>query len=236
MSNLRILLEKKIKETDILSLEINEKNTYKGVFIGSTASEIVLLQDNLEPVYLHYEDVTDYEVLGSNGLDLYKKKELVKDNDNKTFLENLTGKGEKLIHAFFKEVKKIDDRFELKEAKESIIFKNAEGKQIPDPDITESMFMRSAILMSQYTGTTKGGVPIDEAWCSNDGLVNEISAKTPSSAVGKPYTPDEALVSGIWYEMPTTVGDHMYFQGGMTKRVKIRPFYLNMVQMICGLK
>ena len=130
MSNLRILLDKKIKETDILSLEINEKKNYKGVFIGSTASEVVLLQDNLEPVYLHYEDVTDFEVLGSNGLELFKKKELVKDNENKTFLENLTGKGEKLIHAFFKEVKKIDDRFELKEAKESIIFKNAEGKSI----------------------------------------------------------------------------------------------------------
>ena len=96
--------------------------------------------------------------------------------------------------------------------------------------------MKSAILMSRYTGSTRGGVVIDESWQSNDGLVNEVSAKTPSGAPGKAFVPGEALTAGIWYEMPTTVGDHIYFQGGMTKRVKIRPFYLEMVQMISNLE
>lgn len=118
----------------------------------------------------------------------------------------------------------------------SVTMPDAQGVQVPDPTITEGMFMKSAILMGHYSGSTAGGFVIDESWRSNDGLVNEVSAKTPSSAPGKVYSPEEALVSGIWYEMPTTVGDHMYFQGGMTKRVNIRPFYLDMVQMISALK
>lgn len=118
----------------------------------------------------------------------------------------------------------------------SVTAPDENGQPVPNPDITEGMFMKSAILMSRYTGSTKGGVVIDESWCSNDGLVNEVSAKTPSSAPGTAFIPGQPLTSGIWYEMPTTVGDHMYFQGGMTKRVSIRPFYLDMVQMICALE
>lgn len=118
----------------------------------------------------------------------------------------------------------------------SVTATREDGSEVPDPSITEGMFMKSAILMSRYTGTTKGGIVIDESWRSNDGLVNEVSAKTPSGAPGRAYCADEVPVSGIWYEMPTTTGDHMYFQGGMTKTVKIRPFYLEMVQMICALE
>ena len=86
--------------------------------------------------------------------------------------------------------------------------------------------------MSQYKGSTKGGIEIDETWQSNDGLVNEISAMAPSSAPSAVYTVNGELNQGIYYVMPTIVGDHMYFQGGMTKLVKIKPFYLQMVQMI----
>ena len=109
------------------------------------------------------------------------------------------------------------------------------GNKSPDADITESMFMRSAILMSQYDGSTKGGIRIDDSWQSNDGLVNEVSAMAPSSAPATPFVSDDLLVPGVYYVMPTIVGDHMYFQGGMTKRVKIKPFYLDLLQMISEL-
>ncbi len=112
---------------------------------------------------------------------------------------------------------------------------DSNGNKAPNADITESMFMRSAILMSQYAGKTKGGIVIDENWQSNDGLVNEVSAMAPSSAPATSFVSDDLLVPGVYYVMPTTVGDHMYFQGGMTKRVKIKPFYLDLVQMISAL-
>lgn len=109
-------------------------------------------------------------------------------------------------------------------------------KKAPGEEITESLFMRSAILMSKYQGTTRGGMVIDETWQSNDGLVNEVSAMAPSSAPATKYEAGTDLVPGVYYVMPTSVGDHMYFQGGMTKRVDIKPFYLNLVQMISNLE
>lgn len=109
------------------------------------------------------------------------------------------------------------------------------GERYPNSDITESLFMKSAILMSKYTGNTKGGIPIDETWQTNDGLVNEVSAMAPSFAPYKLFETNEQLQPGVYYVMPTHIGDHMYFQGGMTKRVKIKPFYLELVQMISAL-
>lgn len=113
---------------------------------------------------------------------------------------------------------------------------SADGEKIPNAEITESMFMRSAILMSKYQGSTKGGIIIDETWQSNDGLVNEVSAMAPSHAPFESYIEGAALRPGVYYVMPTLVGDHMYFQGGMTKRVNIKPFYLELVQMISSLE
>lgn len=112
---------------------------------------------------------------------------------------------------------------------------NTTGGCDPNPEITESMFMKSAILMSQYKGKTAGGIVIDESWQSNDGLVNEVSAMAPSSAPSAVYEDGMAFAPGVWYVMPTRVGDHMSFQGGMTKRVKVKPFYLETVKMISGL-
>ncbi len=111
-----------------------------------------------------------------------------------------------------------------------------DGSVKPIPAITESMFMRSAILMSHYTGHTATGREIDKAWQTNDGLVNEISAKAPMGAPSREFTRVEDIKPGIWQVMPTKRGDHMYFQGGMAKRVKIKPFYLEMAEMIRDLR
>ncbi|MCR5478158.1 MAG: hypothetical protein K6E92_11155 [Lachnospiraceae bacterium] len=112
---------------------------------------------------------------------------------------------------------------------------NAEGGVSPDPSITEGIFMKGAIYMSRYTGTTKGGVVIGPEWQAGDGLVNEISAGAPFSAPQENYREDVSIKPGIWYVMPTTRGDHMSLQGGLTKRVKVKPFYLKLARMLAGL-
>ncbi len=89
--------------------------------------------------------------------------------------------------------------------------------------------------MSKYQGTTQGGIVIDESWQANDGLVNDVSAMAPGHAPWQKYVEGETLRAGQYYVMPTQTGDHMYFQGGLTKRVKIKPFYLDLVQMISNL-
>ena len=109
---------------------------------------------------------------------------------------------------------------------------DGEGHVTPDPSITEGIFMKGAIYMSRYTGTTKGGVKIDESWQPNDGLVNEISAGAPFGAPQEYYHENSVLMPGRWYVMPVFRGDHMSLQGGLTKRINVRPFYCDLVKML----
>ncbi len=111
-----------------------------------------------------------------------------------------------------------------------------DGSVFPDPEITENIFMKGAIYMSRYTGKTKGGFVIDETWQSNDGLVNEISAGAPIGAPQSIYTEGTEPVPGRWYVMPTFRGDHMSLQGGFTKRINVKPFYLRLAELIASLK
>ncbi|MCR5508167.1 MAG: hypothetical protein K6F34_05720 [Lachnospiraceae bacterium] len=110
------------------------------------------------------------------------------------------------------------------------------GQTEPDPMITERTFMKGSTYMSRYTGYTKGGFRIDETWQSNDGLVNEVSARAPFGALSKEFEDGDDLKPGVWYIMPVTKGDHMSLQGGLTKRVSVKPFYLELARLISELK
>jgi triacylglycerol esterase/lipase EstA (alpha/beta hydrolase family) len=113
--------------------------------------------------------------------------------------------------------------------------RSADGNPSPDPAITENIFMKGAIYMSRYTGSTRGGYPLDASWQENDGLVNTISAGAPFGAPREDYTENMVLTPGIWYVMPTVRGDHMSPQGGLTVRVNVKPFYLELAERIAGL-
>ncbi|MBP3824644.1 MAG: hypothetical protein ILA11_02830 [Butyrivibrio sp.] len=102
----------------------------------------------------------------------------------------------------------------------------------PDPEITEGLFIKGSTYMSRYTGTTAGGFKVDESWQPNDGLVNTISAGAPIGAPSTEYKEGQPINPGVWNVMPATTGDHMSLQGGLTKRVNVKPFYLKLVKMI----
>ena len=107
----------------------------------------------------------------------------------------------------------------------------ADGAQRPIRSRMEPMFRRSSARMGVYTGVTAGGFVLDERWRENDGLVNTISAMAPMGAPSKAFDP-KAVTPGIWQILPTYPGDHMSLQGGMMKRNNIRPFYLELLDMI----
>ena len=107
----------------------------------------------------------------------------------------------------------------------------ADGAQRPIRSRMEPMFRRSSARMGVYTGMTKGGIVLDESWRENDGLVNTVSAMAPMGAPSTVFDPD-AVAPGIWQILPTYPGDHMSLQGGMMKRNNIRPFYLELLDMI----
>ena len=106
-----------------------------------------------------------------------------------------------------------------------------DGGQRPIRSRMEAMFRRSSAQMGQYTGITAGGLVIGEDWQENDGLVNTVSAMAPLNAPSTNYNPD-SVEPGIWQIMPVYRGDHMSLQGGMLKRNNIRPFYLELLEII----
>ncbi len=112
---------------------------------------------------------------------------------------------------------------------------NAEGTQDPDPAITEGMFLKSATYMGRYTGTTAGGFVVDESWQQNDGLVNTVSAGAPLGQPRTDYLEGQEILPGVWNVMPVITGDHMSLQGGLSIRVPVKPFYLNLVEMLSRL-
>ncbi len=94
--------------------------------------------------------------------------------------------------------------------------KNADGTYTAIESKMEILFVGSANEMGRYTGKTKGGFEIDETWLENDGLVNTISAKAPSSAPSKDFN-EASIEKGVWQIMPIYYGDHMSLQGGLFK-------------------
>lgn len=95
----------------------------------------------------------------------------------------------------------------------------------PNEEITEDMFVYSAIKMGKYLGTTEGGNEITKDWLDNDGLVNTISATAPFNAKSQEYKSDIKIEAGIWYVMPTYEGDHMSLQGDIFLKNDVRDFY-----------
>lgn len=113
---------------------------------------------------------------------------------------------------------------------------NSDGTVEPNPDVMEKMFLKGSVYMSNYTGQTKGGFILDETWQPNDGLVNEISSRAPFNATSEDFDENKELKTGIWYVYPTFVGDHMSIIGGFTKRVNVKPFYLDLAETIASLR
>ena len=57
----------------------------------------------------------------------------------------------------------------------------------------------------------------------------------PDSAPAIPLD-RERLVPGVWNVFPVLDGDHMWLQGGLLHKHDVRPFYLDLLTMISGLK
>ena len=110
--------------------------------------------------------------------------------------------------------------------------KNDDGTYSPDKKMMESIFSSSSEEMGKLTGITSGGYVVDESWLENDGLVNTVSAKAPSSAPSKQFE-EGNVEKGTWQIMPVYYGDHMSLQGGLLKsNSDVRRLYIEHLNMI----
>ncbi len=112
--------------------------------------------------------------------------------------------------------------------------KGADGKWKADTERMEPLFVSSAKLICAYTGTTKGGVVLDESWQENDGLVNTISAKAPFGDPQQEYDKN-SVEPGVWNIMPVYKGDHMSLQGGLLMNNNVRLLYVEHISMLNSL-
>lgn len=107
--------------------------------------------------------------------------------------------------------------------------------QVPESN-TLSVLYPLALALGNYTGTTPGGIVIDESWQENDGLVSVVSAQYPDGAAHADYTPDTKVRRGIWYVMPTMCGDHSAPAGMNQSTREYHEFYINMLERVENLR
>lgn len=110
-----------------------------------------------------------------------------------------------------------------------------DGTCTPNLDLLDSLFVKTGTLMGCYSGTTAAGCVVDDSWHANDGLVNTISARAPFGAPQKPLDRDH-IERGIWNVAPDLKVDHVYFQGGFTKKRDPFPYFLDLMKLLSGLE
>ena len=87
--------------------------------------------------------------------------------------------------------------------------------------------------MGAYTGTTEGGIHIDDSWKNNDGLVNVVSAQYPFGESHTVFPEDkEDIQAGIWYVAETREGDHGTVIGLNAKKSPTVKFYTELFEMV----
>ncbi len=111
---------------------------------------------------------------------------------------------------------------------------NEDGTYSPVEQDMEPLFHRSSDLMGAFVGESAGGVPLDEEWQLNDGLVNTISARYPFGEPHTAFDPD-SVEPGVWNVFPDVYGDHMSLQGGLLKTNDVRAFYTEHLNRINGI-
>lgn len=101
---------------------------------------------------------------------------------------------------------------------------------------TLAVLRLSAGIMSSYTGTTDGGIVIDDTWSDNDGLVSVVSAQYPfgEEHTDLPAEPKD-IEKGIWNVAPTLEGDHGKIIGLGASSASTHKFYDELFEMIDSL-
>ena len=105
------------------------------------------------------------------------------------------------------------------------------------PDGTNFYLYGTALAIGSYTGTSKGGIVMDETWQENDGLVNVVSAQYPAGAPHADFPDDAKLLKpGVWYVMPTKRGDHGSAVGGLKSTAETHAFFDAIMERNSALK
>lgn len=113
---------------------------------------------------------------------------------------------------------------------------DASGKHRPKKDMTILMKAFSYIV-GAYEGNPEdeNHAAIGPEWKENDGLVNVMSGRAPRTKPWTPFTEEEPLKPGIWYDMPVEDKDHMSYMGSKESREDYAVFFYEILKRISNL-
>ncbi len=89
---------------------------------------------------------------------------------------------------------------------------SATGRQVPDEGMSLILQAKARLIGSQ-TAYWADGTATDSTWFENDGVVNTVSQRGPTTGLNGPdpiaeYKPNEPLIPGQWYTFKPLKMDH----------------------------
>lgn len=114
--------------------------------------------------------------------------------------------------------------------------KDAKGNYKPVKDMI-ALLKPTAIIVGKYNGNPADAThaEVGEEWKENDGLVNVMSGRAPRLKKWAPFTSDEDIKPGIWYDMPIEEKDHMSYCGNGESKADYGIFFYEILRRVNNL-
>lgn len=108
------------------------------------------------------------------------------------------------------------------------------GRYYPEITMNPLFVLTTSPDICTYDRDELFGIPVDESWRLNDGVVSTKSAMYPEGEPHKDFD-GKNIEKGIWNVMPVMEStDHTDFMGMFYSPFKIRKFYSEMCSLVCS--
>ena len=174
-------------------------------------------------IQLEHFGFTDYPADGFDGKFDFELIETMLNSKDSAYYD-LTVKGAAEAN---ERIKMLDNVYYYSYHSECVFEGPITGRLYPEPTMNP-LFLLTSPNICTYDRDELYGVPIDESWRVNDGIVSTNSAHHPEGEAYKDYDVDN-VETGIWNVMPLIESmDHTDYMGVFCNPVKLRRFYVDM--------
>lgn len=175
--------------------------------------------------------LTDYPKDGFEGnFDVELIERMVNSKDSAYY--DLTLKGAAEAN---EKIRMLDDVYYFSYYSECVWEGPITGNLYPEPSMNP-LFLLTSPDVCRLDKDNVHGVPVDESWQLNDGIVNTRSAHHPDGEEYKDFD-ENNIEKGIWNVMPMIESmDHTDYMGVYSDPVKTRRFYKEMCELVASTK
>lgn len=176
-------------------------------------------------IQLEHFGFTDYPADGFKGnFDLDLIESMLNSKDSAYY--DLTVKGAAEAN---ERIKMLDNVYYYSYHSECVSEGPITGRLYPEPSMNP-LFLLTSPDICGYDRDELFGIPIDESWRVNDGIVSTNSAHHPDGEPYVDYNPSQ-VETGVWNVMPLIESmDHTDYMGVFYNPIKLRRFYLEVCE------